>query len=491
MHTPLGVASARAFGNRQSRYYSQALQPALTDYGAPMEEIINNEDIVQDAAQNAFTHLSSAGIIELTCAFALPLLALLIGRVLNRKIDEMKSKSIHTSILDWAGPLIAPLLAVIFLMISGYSLRALDFELHVLPFVWKLAVAWFAIQLVSLMSSRQGTGWMVILVIVPITLLHLFELWEPVTESLSNAKFTIGEAQLNAYGILKSIAALIALFWLAGFMVKATDKRLRRIRTMHTSNRTLIMKIFQIFLYFIVFLIGLQILGVSLTALSVLGGALGVGIGFGLQKIASNFISGIILLFEKSVSVDDMIQLEDGTTGFIRQNAARYTLIEIPDGREIMIPNEEFITQRVTTLTHSNRRGRISIEVGVHYDSDLEKVRALLIQAAQSCPVCLKDPAPNAYITGLGDSAINTLLVFWLPNIADGSWGPKTEIIMEIIRLFRENNVSIPYPHQVQVADPAMEERFTQLEQHLLKKQSPTVAPDEKDKKKPKAPAKK
>lgn len=432
-----------------------------------MESLLSNEQAVQAAAEDAITHLSSAGIFELLCAFALPVLALLIGRVLNRIIDDRKTKSLHSSIMDWAGPLIAPLLAILLLMAAGYSLRSLQFDLHVLPFVWKLAVAWFAIQLVSLVSSRQGTGWLAVLVIVPITLMHLFDVWDPVVDSLAKTKFTIGDAKLNAYGSLKSAAALVALFWVAGFIVRATDKRLRRIRRIHVSNRELIMKFFQIVLYFVVFLIGLQMLGVSFTALSVLGGALGVGIGFGLQKIASNFISGIILLFEKSVSVDDMIMLEDGTTGFIRANAARYTLVEVADGREIMIPNEEFITQRVTTLTHSNNRGRVDVPVGVSYNADLKQVLKLLLKAADNTKLCLKDPAPMAWVIGFGDSAINTQLSFWVDNIADGRNTPRSEVLIEIVRLFREHDIEIPFPHQVQIADPAMEDRLHLIETAL------------------------
>lgn len=432
-----------------------------------MESLLSNEQAVQAAAEDAITRLSSAGIFELLCAFALPLLALLVGRVLNRVIDDRKTKSIHSSIMDWAGPLIAPVLAILLLMAAGYSLRALQFDLHILPFVWKMAVAWFAVQLVSLVSSRQGTGWLAVLVIVPITLMHLFDVWDPVVDSLAKTKFTIGDAKLNAYGALKSAAALVALFWVAGFIVRATDKRLRRIRRIHVSNRELIMKFFQIVLYFVVFLIGLQMLGVSFTALSVLGGALGVGIGFGLQKIASNFISGIILLFEKSVSVDDLIMLEDGTTGFIRANAARYTLVEVADGREIMIPNEEFITQRVTTLTHSNNRGRVDVPVGVSYDADLKLVQKLLLKAAENTKLCLKDPAPMAWVMGFGDSAINTQLSFWVDNIADGRNTPRSDVLIEIVRLFREHEIEIPFPHQVQIADPAMEDRLHTIEAAL------------------------
>lgn len=486
MHTGTGVSSARQFSNRKSLCYSQALQPDPTDYGGRMEQLIDQEGAVQAAAETAITHLNSAGTFEIVCAAALPLLALFIGRVLNRVIDARKTKSLHSSILDWAGPLIAPLLAILFLTATGYSLRGMDYELHILPFVWKLAVAWFAIQLVSLVTSRQGTGWTAILVIVPITLMHLFNVWEPVVDSLSNAKFAIGDAKFTAYGVLKSAGALIALFWLAGFIVRATDGRLRRIRRIHVSNRVLIMKFFQIILYFVVFLIGLQILGVSLTALSVLGGALGVGIGFGLQKIASNFISGIILLFEKSVSVDDMIMLADGTTGFIRQNAARYTLIEVGDGREIMIPNEEFITQRVTTLTHSNQRARIDIPVGVSYDADLKLAIKLLKEAALNCKACLKDPAPLAWVMSLGDSAINMQLSFWIEHVVDGRNTPRSDVLIEIVRLFRENSIDIPYPHQVAVpyeaAHPA---------QQPAKKNSASDSDGDKEKKKPAPTAKK
>lgn len=453
-----------------------------------MEEIMNPNEAVQQASQaasSAITSFADAGTLEVTCALVLPILALLIGRLVNRWLDQHPKESWIPKFFDFLGPLLAPTLAVIFLTSIGYTLRGLDYELYILPFVWKLAVAWFAIQLVALVSSRQGTGWMVVLVIAPITLMHLFGVWEPVTRSLSDIEFTVGDTKLNLYGILKSIMALIALFWVAGFAVQATDARLRRIRRIHVSNRVLIMKFFQIVLYFVVFLIGLQILGVSLTALSVLGGALGVGIGFGLQKIASNFISGIILLFEKSVSVDDMIQLEDGTVGFIRQNAARYTLIEVADGREIMIPNEEFITQRVTTLTHSNKRGRVDVTVGVGYESDLQLTLKLLVQAADTVKSVMKDPTPIAWVIGFGDSAINTQLSFWVENVTDGKNTPRSDVLIEIVRLFRENSIDIPYPHQVQV------DKASADAQQPPKKSTIVATGDAKEKKKPSTTAKK
>lgn len=433
-----------------------------------MEEIATEAHTEVDAlADEAIRSLDAASSLELLCAILLPIVAILIGMLLNRLIDRRPQDSLITRIVNFMGPLLSPALAVAFLMIAGFTLRAQDMELFILPFVWKAAVAWLAMQLVFLVSSRQSAGWVIILVIIPITLLHLFDLYDPVVKALQNAKFTLNGAKITAYGALKSVAALVVLFWMAGFITRATDSRLKRVRGMHVSNRVLVMKFFQIILYFIVFLVGLQVMGVSLTALSVLGGALGVGIGFGLQKIASNFISGIILLFEKSVSVDDLIELADGTTGFIRMNAARYTLIETGDGREIMIPNEEFITQRVTTLTHTHKRGRVEINVGVGYDSDITKVRELMLDAARSHPRSSTDPEPACFMTAFADSSINMVLYFWVDNVIDGRLGPKHDVMLGILERFRANGIDIPYPHQVQINDPATDERLTAIEAKL------------------------
>jgi small-conductance mechanosensitive channel len=437
-----------------------------------MENMITGNVALQKAHLDEVTaqaadSLMAAGSWEIILAAALPLLAYIIGQTINHWIDRQPQETIHAKLVDFMASLLSPLLSTLFTALAVFVLEYLDIPVHILPFIVKLSIAWFAIRLVVMMSTRQSAGWFIALVIIPITLLHLFGIWEPATEALEDIKITVGKVKLNAFMILQSLAAIVALFWVTGFIVRATDKRLRRVRRIHVSNRVLIMKIFQILLYFIVFLIGMQMLGVDLTALSVLGGALGVGIGFGLQKIASNFISGIILLFEKSISVDDLIELADGTAGFIRQNAARYTLLETFDGREVFIPNEEFITQRVTTLTHSNRRGRVEIPVGVAYGSDPLKVQEVLLSAAKSVKRCMADPAPVAVMVGFGESSLDFKLFFWIEDVIEGRLKPIHEAMVEILRLFAENNISIPFPHQVQVADPASEERFAKIEKQL------------------------
>ena len=177
--------------------------------------------------------------------------------------------------------------------------------------------------------------------------------------------FNVGETRFSAYLVIKSAVTIFMLFWLTGIFSEFGEKRIKSIKGIKASNRSLITKVFQILVYFLGFIIGLDVLGIDLTALAIFSGAIGIGIGFGLQKITSNFISGLILLFEKSVEKDDLVELADGTYGFIRHTGARYTLVETFEGKEIMIPNEDFITNRVINWTFSNSKGRVEINISL------------------------------------------------------------------------------------------------------------------------------
>ena len=201
-------------------------------------------------------------------------------------------------------------------------------------------------------------------------------------------------------------------------------------------------------IYFLAFLLVLGVLGIDLTALTVFSGALGIGIGFGLQKIASNFISGIILLFEKSVEEGDLIELGDGTSGFVRETGARYTRIETFNGHETMVPNEDFITNRVTNWTFSNSRGRVDINVGVAYGTDLDFAARLITEAAQEHPRCMDTPVAECFLVDFADSSVNFTLYFWVEDVAEGRIRPRSEVMFAIWRKFKENDIEIPFPQR-------------------------------------------
>ncbi|MCC7260357.1 MAG: mechanosensitive ion channel [Alphaproteobacteria bacterium] len=299
-------------------------------------------------------------------------------------------------------------------------------------------------------GTRRRKRWLMALLLATVLTLGLMGYLKLAEEILSSEDFTltIGSVKLSLYKILKGGVALVFLLWAASEVSETGEKYLRRLKHLRASNLALIVKAFQIAVYFIAFLLALDILGINLTSLAFLSGAIGIGIGFGLQKITSNFISGLILLFEKSVEEGDLIELTDGTMGFVRQTGARFTRIETFDSKEIMIPNEDFITSRVTNWTFSHNKGRVDIYVSVAYDSDSDKAHALILQAAREHPRCSRVTPPQCYLLEFGESALKFLLYFWVDDVIEGRYEPQSDVMRSILKKFKENDITIPYPRR-------------------------------------------
>jgi small-conductance mechanosensitive channel len=203
--------------------------------------------------------------------------------------------------------------------------------------------------------------------------------------------------------------------------------------------------------YIIAGLSALSILGIDLTAFAVLGGAIGVGIGLGLQKISSNFISGLILLSERTIQVNDLIEIEGSPiSGLVKHTGARYTLIETLDNREVLVPNDDLITNRVINSTHTNSRGLIRIDIGVAYGSDLEKVREIITACTCGHPNILKDPAPACFLMGFGPSAVDFTIFGHIEDVRERKLGTKSEILFDIWKRFKAEGIEIALP-QLQV----------------------------------------
>ncbi len=272
----------------------------------------------------------------------------------------------------------------------------------------------------------------------------------PVEHLLDSDKLTFRfmDFTVSPYKILKALTVIIVFMWLASGIADQFEKRMGKIKSMRASNRELVTKAVTLIIYFLATVIALDIMGIDLTALTVIGGAIGIGIGFGLQKITSNFISGIILLAEKSVEIDDLVELSDGTQGFVRHAGARYTLVETFDGKEVMVPNEDFITNKVINWTLTNTKGRVEIVVGVAYGSDLDKVKELLLEAATEHPRCSEEPKPQCFLDEFGDSSINFSLYFWVDDVTEGRREPKSDVQFAIWRKFQSAGVEIPFPQR-------------------------------------------
>ena len=299
--------------------------------------------------------------------------------------------------------------------------------------------------------------WLLLLLISGLFTLGFLDYFQSIEAFLTTERFSfqLGSITISLYLLLKAIIAVVSLCWITGIISEFGERRIKAIKNVRASNKALITKAFQITLYFIVFLVILDVLEIDLTTLAVVGGAVGIGLGFGLQKITSNFISGIILLFERSIENDDLIELSDGTLGTIKHISARYTLIETPDGKEVMMPNEDFVTSRVINWTYSNTQGRVEIKIGVSYQSDLKLAHQLIIEAATEHPRCSATPEPECFLREFGDNSVNFLLFFWVDDVHQGRYLPQSEVMFSIWEKFKAHNIEIPFPQQdVHIKEP-------------------------------------
>jgi small-conductance mechanosensitive channel len=272
----------------------------------------------------------------------------------------------------------------------------------------------------------------------------------PLQKALDSAAFTykFGKIEFTLYTILKSVFLGGLILWVTARLSRFFEHRIGHMTYVHPSSRALMQKAVSIVFYIMSALIIMDLLGLDLKTLTVLGGALGIGLGFGLQKIASNFVSGLILLIERSMKIGDMVEMEDGTLGLVRKNGARSTLIETFDGRAIMVPNENFITGKVINWTFSDNKSRIQIPVGVAYETDLRKAQNLILEAALENPSCLKDPPPRCFLKEFADSSVNFSLLFWVGDVTQELQMARSEVMFAIWEKFAANKIQIPYPQR-------------------------------------------
>lgn len=347
-------------------------------------------------------------------------------------------------------PMLFPALALFFLSIGFFIYQKFFGEAIVFSATLKLTALFSLLRFLRISSESVLVTNLAGIFLMPALILSIFGLLDPTIFYLDQLSFEVGNVRISVYLIIKAAIVLITLFWLAGLIRDKSKTYILNSKSIKSSTKGIISKIIDITTYAVVLIVILKTFGVNMTTLAVIGGAVGVGIGFGLQKIASNFISGIILLFEKSVEIGDIVEIDNGQGlyGTVKHFGGRYTLVEAMDGKEIMIPNEEFIIGRVTNWTYSNNRARIEIELNISYGTDLELAHDLLITSAKENTRCLSYPEPECYITEFGEYAVRFRLHFWISDILEGRLSPKSEVLMNIWRKFKENNIKIPVPQR-------------------------------------------
>ena len=328
---------------------------------------------------------------------------------------------------------------------------------YILRLAFNLAAAWLIISVLSrIIHSRQLSrmfaviGWIA-------AALSITGYLEPTIETLDALGFNIGDVRISIWLAIKTIALLLGLTWLATNTGNYVETRVKTLSDLTPSLQVLIGKFVKIFLVCMAIVIALNSVGIDLTALAVFSGAVGVGLGFGLQKVVSNFISGVIILLDKSIKPGDTISLGE-TFGWIRELRSRFVSVVTRDGREFLIPNEDFITEKVINWSFTDKLVRLDVEFGVAYDSNPHEIMAMVIEATKNVERVTHHKEPVCWLKEFGDSSLNFVVRFWISDPQNGLTNIRGLVMLALWDVFQENKVAIPYPHREIIMHPPQTE---------------------------------
>jgi small-conductance mechanosensitive channel len=366
---------------------------------------------------------------------------------LQRRVDEAAEDTRLSFVCSTFINLVRPLIWVILLWLAVEIADRAEWPNKLMSIFVSLVNAWIIIRVVSRFVTDAAWARFIAVLIWVIAALNIVELLQPVLSLLDGIALQIGNVRVTALSVAKGVFYLVVLLWLANLVSGILETRIRKLPTLTPSVQVLFAKLLKIALIAIAAVVAINSVGIDLTAFAVFGGALGVGIGFGLQKIVANFISGIILLLDKSIKPGDTIGVS-GTYGWIQSLGARYVSVITRDGIEHLIPNEELITTRVENWSYSNALVRQRIPVGISYTSDVRRAIELCIESAAESPRVVDSPSPVCLLKGFGDSSVDLEIRYWVNDPQNGLSNLESQILLSVWDRFHENDIEIPFPQR-------------------------------------------
>lgn len=310
-----------------------------------------------------------------------------------------------------------------------------------------LLSAWVVIRLSATLMRNPFLTKSVAIIAWTIAALNILDLLNPTLAVLAGLSFNIGALNLSLLTIIKGLIYFAVFLWAALLISRLIENNLKSSVSLTPSMVVLTGKLVRITLVTAAFLIAISTVGIDLSIFTFFGGALGVGLGFGLQKVISNFVSGIILLLDKSIKPGDVISIGD-TYGWVSSLNARYVSLDTRDGIEHLIPNEELIITRVENWSHTHNRVRLKIPIGIHYNSDVKQAMELCEEAAQEVERVIEEPGPICLLAGFGDNSVDLEVRFWISDPHNGLSNIKSQILLKVWEKFHENSIEIPYPQR-------------------------------------------
>ena len=411
-------------------------------------------DLVADWIERSMVFVTDPWFFfQIVAAVLLLVASKLVGRRLEGRLeDQARAIRGHPGLLrvivatlrrvDWIVFVVLMFLLVTVLRATTWPSRS-----WLLSLVLWLALAWVVVSIASRVIRNRLAARLVGWAVWIYAALVILGFDTRAAALLDRLALPIGEARLSALTLLKAAVLLTLALWIAGAIGSYLDERVQQSKDLTPSIRVLVGKVLKFGLVVTGGAIALTSVGVDLTAFTVFSGAVGVGLGFGLQKVVSNFVSGIIMLTDKSIKPGDTISVGE-TFGWIRELRARFVSVVTRDGREYLIPNEDFVTQRVINWSFSDELVRLDVTFGVSYDCDPHQVSALAIEAAMGVGRVDVDRRPVCWLTGFGESSLDFVLRFWIHDPQQGLTNVRGKVFLALWDAFKENGIKIPYPHR-------------------------------------------
>lgn len=359
------------------------------------------------------------------------------------------------------GGILFPLLALILLQISTKLGEHLAYSPWLIQTALTIAALLFFNSLIQAFVVHPFTASLFRWVGLPILLLNMLDFLPAVITALEEISISVGNVSLSAYGFVRVIIFGSFLFWLGRASNNFGKAIIRKQDSLDLPTKEVFSKLFEVTLFCVIVLLLLNVMGINLTTLAVFGGAVGVGLGLGLQSIASNFISGIIILLDRSLTIGDFVELDDGQKGFVREFKMRYTVLETYDGKDILVPNEKFISSLMINWTHKDPKQRYRVDFSVPYSTDVRSMVEYIKEAVGKHEQVINGPdipfeeRPDCEIDSFGDSGINMFVEFWMYGVDDGRNRVGGDLMLIIFETLRENGVEIPFPQrEVKILNP-------------------------------------
>ena len=347
-------------------------------------------------------------------------------------------------------PLLMPLFAYALTAMGEGVTRSLFGSGDVIAFGKRVFVFLIAQALVRAVLKDPFLRLLGRLVLVPVAALYALGVLDDLALRLDQTVVALGNIRFSVLALIRGLIAGSLLFWLGSWSNRHSADFIKTRPELRPATRELAVKAAEVAIFGAAFLLLMSIMGIDLTAVAVLGGALGVGIGLGLQQIAANFVSGIILLVEGQTTIGDHVELDGGEKGTIVKMTARACILETFDGKWIVVPNEHFITSRVVNYSDAGSANRYEAAFSVSYETDINLVPALIEAAVAALPFVLKQPdGPDCELKGFGESAVDFSVEYWVQGLDDGKNKFASPVLFAIWNALKEAGIEMPYPRRV------------------------------------------